>query len=135
MNHCILSIDLGARRVFTVGATANITGAQGLKLLRGPGTWIICFLAEKCEVKDVDDGKSENATVLVAYDELKEAFWTVNAPRKGAVHGVVQWCVDKLEDSGYGGNDITVKSDQEESMCALRWAIAVMRKGGTTPIH
>ena len=51
------------------------------------------------------------------------------------MHGVVKWCVDKLEDSGYGGNGITLKSDQEESICALRRAIAVMRKGDTTPIH
>ena len=83
----------------------------------------------------MDDGKSENATVLVAYDELKEAFWAVNAPRKGAVHGVVKCCADKLETSGYGGNGITVTSDHEESICALRRAIAVMRKGGTTPIN
>ena len=34
-----------------------------------------CFLEEMREVKDVNDGKSENATVLVAYDDLKEAFW------------------------------------------------------------
>ena len=93
-----------------------------------------CFLGEKCEVKDVDDGKPENATVLVAYDELKEAFWAVNAPRKGAVHGGVKSCVDMLEDSGYGGNGITVKSDQEQSICALRRSIAVMRKVDTTHI-
>ena len=94
-----------------------------------------CFLGEPCEVKDDDDGESGNATVLAAYDELKEVCWAVSAPRKGPLHGVVQWCVDKLEDSGYGGNGITVKSDQEESICELRRAIAAIRKGGTTPIH
>ena len=91
-----------------------------------------CFLEERCKVKDEDNTKSGNTTVLVAYDELKEACWALSAPRKGAVHGVVKWCVDKLEDSGYGGNGITVKPDQQESMCALRRAIAVMRKGDTT---
>jgi hypothetical protein len=93
-----------------------------------------CFLGEKCEVKDEDDGRSGNATVLVAYDELKEACWALSALKKGAVHGVVKWCVDKLGDSGYGGNGITVTSDQEGSVCALRLAIAVMRKGDTTPL-
>ena len=37
------------------------TGAEGVQ-----ATWHMdyCFPGEKCEVKDVDDGKSENATVL-----------------------------------------------------------------------
>ena len=71
--------------------------------------------------------------MLVAYDELKEACWALSALKKGAVHGVVKWCVDRLEDSGYGGNGLTVTSDQEGSICALRLAIAVTRKGDTTP--
>ena len=100
-------------------------------------TWHMdhCFLGENCEVKDEDDGKSGNATVLAAYEDLKELCWAANAHRKRAVHGVVKWCVDKLEDSVYGGNGITFKSDQEESICALHRAIAVMRTGDTTRIN
>ena len=68
-----------------------------------------CFLGEKCEVKDEDDGKSGNAIVLVAYGDFKEVFWALSARRKGSVPGVVKRCVDKLEGAGYGGNGITLK--------------------------
>lgn len=40
-----------------------------------------------------------------------------------------------MEDSGYSGTEITVEIDQEESIVALRKAIAAARIGDTVPIN
>ena len=47
----------------------------------------------------------------------------------------MKWCCSKLEDSGYAGSEVTVKTDQGESLIALRTAIAAARIGGTVPIN
>ena len=103
-----------------------------------PGaTWHMkyAFLREKCDVKGEETEAPGNATMLITYDEGKEAFWAMHAAKKGVAPGVAKWCCDRFEDSGYGGNSITVKSDQEESIVALRCAISVFRLGDTVPIN
>ena len=45
--------------------------------------------------------------------------------------GVVKWFVDKLEENGYAGAPVTIKSDQEPPMMKLKQAIAVRRKAET----
>ena len=41
----------------------------------------------------------------------------------------------KLDEAGYRGKDITINTDQEESVMALKRAIAARREGVTTPIE
>ena len=100
-------------------------------------TWHMdyAFLGENCDVRDVEEAASGNATMLITYDESKHAFWAMHVPRKGPAPGVAKWCCDRLEDSGYGGNGITIKTDQEESIVALRRAVSVLRLGETVPIN
>ena len=73
--------------------------------------------------------------ILVAYDDVKGAFWTLKVPAKGPTESVVKWCCSKLEDSGYAGSEVTVKTDQEEFIIALRTAIAAARIGETVPMN
>ena len=41
------------------------------------------------------DEESEGTVfIFVAYDELREGFWALDAERKGANPGVVTWCCD-----------------------------------------
>ena len=79
--------------------------------------------------------KKGELPVLVEYDDCKEAFWTLLVSQKGPTESVVKWSVDRLEGSGYIGESITVKSDQEESIVALRRAISAARVGDTVPIN
>ena len=39
------------------------------------------------------------------------------------------------DEAGYRGKDITINTDQEESVMALKRAIAARREGVTTPIE
>ena len=47
---------------------------------------------------------------------------------------VVKWIVVKMDDVGYRGEAITLKSDQEPAIMALKAAVAAKRVGATTPI-
>ena len=86
------------------------------------------------ETTDPVDGKRK-MLILVAYDDVKVAFWAREVPAKGPTEGVVKWCCSKLEGSDCAGFEVTVKTDQEESIIALRMAIAAVRIGDTVPIH
>ena len=81
-----------------------------------------------------DEKKKGKLPVLVVYDDCKEAFWTLLVSQKGPAESIVEWSIDRLEDSGYIGESITVNSDQEESIVALRKAIPAARVGNTVPI-
>ena len=98
-----------------------------------------CFLSDNLEEDALDDETVEKQKgklpILVVFDDSKEAFWTMPAGQKGPTEGGVKFCVDRLEDSGYVGEAITVKSDQEESIVALRRAISAARVGDTVPIN
>ena len=48
---------------------------------------------------------------------------------KGPSPEVVTWIVGKLDEAGYRGVEITLKTDQEESIMALKKAVAA-RMGG-----
>ena len=107
-----------------------------------PGvTWNMdyCFLGGRADEDIFDDDSEEKRRgklpILVVYDSCKRAFWTVAVPQKGPVESIVKWCIDRLEDSGYIGEEITIKSDQEESIIALRKAISAARTGITTPVN
>ena len=48
---------------------------------------------------------------------------------------VVKWFVEKLDSIEYRGQAITLKSDQEPAIKALKMAVAAKRVGSTTPVE
>ena len=54
---------------------------------------------------------------------------------KGPVDYVVIWLLKKLEDAGYSGVNITIKSDQEPAIVALKRAVALRRHAATCLIE
>ena len=48
---------------------------------------------------------------------------------------VVQWATEKLDESGYRGVPVTLRSDQEEAIVSLKKAIAMARKAETPMIE
>ena len=48
---------------------------------------------------------------------------------------MVKWIVAKLDENGYAGVPVTIKSDQEPAMIKLKQAIAVRRKAETPRIN
>ena len=65
--------------------------------------------------------------VLIMYDNIKEAFWALAVEEKGVSEIVVNWARDRLDDAGYRGVQITLKSDQVDSIVALKKAVAAKR--------
>ena len=87
-----------------------------------------------CSLTSQDDIKSDPKTILMHDDKL-ETLWALCVEAKGAHAEVVTWVVHQLDEAGYRGKDITIKTDQEESVMALNRAIAARREGVTTPIE
>ena len=48
---------------------------------------------------------------------------------------MVKWCAEKLERAGYGGVAITLKSDGESSIVALKRSVALRRSAETMHIE
>ena len=87
-----------------------------------------CFMS-------ADDSEEDMRAILVCYDHSKKGLWAVPVERKGAQEEVVKWVTEKLEESGYAGVAVTLKSDQEPAMLSLKQAIAVRRKAVTPMIE
>ena len=69
-----------------------------------------CFFT-KINVEHREIESEDTMPILVAYDDAKECFWALDVGHKGVNPEGVKWCCDTLEDSGYFGTDVTVKSD------------------------
>ena len=82
--------------------------------------------------KDKDDDKNP---ILVAYEELTRMFWAMSVKHKGVHKGPIKYLVDKLEEAGFCGERVTMKSDQERSIVAFKSAVAASRKGETALIE
>ena len=55
--------------------------------------------------------------------------------QEGSTGWVVKWTVEKLDNIGYRGEAITLKSDQEPAIMALKTAVASKRAGVTNLIE
>ena len=72
---------------------------------------------------------------LIMYDDDKESFWAIGVDEKGATDSMVKYGVGTIEQSGYSGEKISFKSDQEQSIVALKSSIAASRAGETVPLE
>ena len=82
-----------------------------------------------------DDVEEDMRAILVCYDHGKKGLWAIPVERKGPQEVVVKWFVEKLDESGYAGVPVTLKSDQEPAMLSLKQAIAIRRRAETPPIE
>ena len=73
--------------------------------------------------------------VLAAYDGSQYGIWVMETDKKGPTDETVKFVGGKLEESGYEGVKIAMKSDQEDSIKSLKRAIAVRRKVETALIE
>ena len=82
-----------------------------------------------------EEAEEDMRAILVCYDHNTSGLWVLPVSHKGAQEEVVKWVVDKLDESGYSGMDVTLKSDQEPAMISLKQAIAMRRKVKTPLIE
>ena len=62
-------------------------------------------------------------------------FWPLGVKHKGVQQGPIKFLVDRLEEAGFSGERVTLKSDQEKAIVAYKTAIAASRKGETALIE
>ena len=82
-----------------------------------------CFLTS-------DGGVEGDPTVLVIHDDQSQALWALAVKSKGSAPEVAMWVTQTLEEAGYRGAPIAIKTDQEESIMALNRAVALRRGQG-----
>ena len=80
-------------------------------------TWNMDYAFMGGEYNEDEEGMQPT---LVLYDDDKDSFWAVGIDRKGVTEAMVKYCVGTLEQSGYNGEKLTIKSDQEPSIIALK---------------
>ena len=72
---------------------------------------------------------------LIMFDDDKMACLALGVQQKGVTEAITKYVVDVLDQSGYRGVKITIKTDQEASIMALKKAVAATRVGETVPIE
>ena len=65
--------------------------------------------------------------VLLVYDANRKNMWTMSVDGKGATPASVKWVSDKLDEVGYAGVEVTLKSDQEAAILDLKSEIGIKR--------
>ena len=96
-----------------------------------------CFTAStggENDVVDACEAESDVIKVLVLYDHHMKAVHATQVKQKGPLEEVTEWVLQRLDFAGYAGCEITLKSDQEVGLLALRSAVAARRSARTCQI-
>ena len=72
---------------------------------------------------------------LVGYDDKNNCLWAMSVEPKGAVESSVKFLSGKIENSGYNGVGITMKSDQVADIMQLKKDVSIKRQAETTMIE
>ena len=82
------------------------------------------FMTEEGRVGFLEDIGLEDdsgmSPVLVGHDRTSEALWAMVAEAKGVTDSSLKWAKERIDESGYLGMRIVLKSDQEEAIKALK---------------
>ena len=73
--------------------------------------------------------------ILDRYDSENMGLWTMAVDAEGPTPSSTERLSNKIEEAGYDGVSITLKSDQEESINALKKAVSIKRKSATAMIE
>ena len=82
-----------------------------------------------------DEDKVGASPVLVGYDHRSKGIWAMAVDQKGVTEPSVAWMGGKLNQAGCRETKVVLRSDQEESIIALKKAVAIKRQAETAPIE
>ena len=86
--------------------------------------------------EDIEESKMSGATpVIIGHDRQSKGIWAMVVDHKGAQESSVRWLKNKIKESGHSGTKVTVKSDQEVAIVALKKAVAIKRQAETVLIE
>ena len=81
-----------------------------------------------------EEFEGEMDAILVGYEREKMGLWTMVVEAKGPTPSSTEWLSGYIEEAGYNGVSITLKSDQEESIKSLKKAVSIKRTSATAMI-
>ena len=87
-----------------------------------------CFMVPEESEEGMD-------AIFVGYDDKKKGLWAMSVEAKGPTESSVDWLSRKIEDSGYNGVQITLKSDQGADIMQLKKAVSVKRQAETALVE
>ena len=122
-NWCPLCVAAEGCHDYCRSATEEENDGKGITISLG-----YCFLTR-------EDEPDTTPKVLIMHDDGLDAPWALLVKKKGAVHEVVQWVLQKIEESARAGQHISLKTDQDEPIMALTRSIIARRAARTTPIE
>ena len=64
-----------------------------------------------------------------------QGYGRMAVDQKGATESSIAWMLSKLNQAGCRGTKVVLKSDQEESIIALKKAVAIKMQAETVPIE
>ena len=73
---------------------------------------------------DHNEGEHAMQPALILYDDDKDCYWALGIDAKGATEAMVQYGVGTIEQLSYIEEKLTFKSDQEQSIVALKNEVA-----------
>ena len=87
-----------------------------------------CFMTAENEEQGVEP-------ILMMFDERTRGIWAVPVDNKGVKEWIVKWCNSKIEEAGYMGKELTLKTDGEPALMELKRAVMAKRVGVTVPVE
>ena len=82
-----------------------------------------------------EEEKETGIAHLLMHENTTSALWCMQVDSKEAKPKIVAWKNQNLVDVGYAGVRVTLKSDGEPAMKALKGALALIRGCETSIIH
>ena len=73
--------------------------------------------------------------VLVGYGHGSRGIWAIAVEAKGPVKSSVQFVKGKIDKAGCSGTAVSIRPDQEESILALKRAVAICRQAETVMLE
>ena len=83
----------------------------------------------------VEDVGEDMCPVLLGYDNDLHVIWALAADAKEATRSFVQYVKGTVDEAGCSGTPISLRSDQEESIMALKRAVAIYRQAETVMLE
>lgn len=59
------------------------------------------------EEEEEESGTQSNQTILILHDDFVDGIWALQVEAKGVREEVVDWVLQKIEEAGHMGTDIT----------------------------
>ena len=82
-----------------------------------------------------EEAEEGTDAILVGFDDKQKGLWAMSVEAKGPTDSSTALLSGKVEDSGYNGVSITMKSDQGADIVLLKKAVSIKRQAETTMVE